>query len=149
MKDYLEGYVFLKAEETSRKKLKKGKGAITIVNAERKNNGNRITFSKDIERDLKLDNEVQIAIAEDGSSLMIGAMFDEKQITYKLRRLKKGNSNSRLVLYNKKVVEEITEKMNLNFDETISITFYGIEYEETDNGLIAKVWKDGEKDVQD
>ena len=147
MKDYLEGYVFLRAEETSREKLKRGRGAITIVNAEGKNNGNRIMFSKELEKDLELNNEVQIAIAKDGSSLMLGAMFDEEQTTYKLRRLKKGNSNSRLVLYNKKVVEEITEKMNLQFEDKVSITFYGIEYEETDNGLIAKVWEDGDSDV--
>ncbi len=147
MKEFLKGYVFLIAEETSKEKQKKGKGIITIVNAERKNNGNRITFSKELQRDLKLSDEVQIAIAEDGSSLMIGVMLDEEQKTYKLRRLKKGNSNSRLVLYNKKVVEEITKKMNLQFENKVSITFYGIEYIETEKGLIARVWEDGERDV--
>ena len=147
MKEFLKGYVFLIAEETSKEKQKKGKGIITIVNAERKNNGNRITFSTELQRDLKLSDEVQIAIAEDGSSLMIGVMLDEEQKTYKLRRLKKGNSNSRLVLYNKKVVEEITKKMNLQFENKVSITFYGIEYIETEKGLIARVWEDGERDV--
>ena len=53
MKEFLKGYVFLIAEETSKEKQKKGKGIITIVNAERKNNGNRITFSKELQRDRK------------------------------------------------------------------------------------------------
>ena len=73
--------------------------------------------------------------------------MNEEMPKYTLKRVKKNNYNSKLVLYNKEVILQICKRMNLKFEGTTSITFYGIEYEETDNGLIAKVWKDGERDV--
>lgn len=146
---YMEELYYLVAQDSAKSTNMKGKGVITVVNALKKKCGCRITFSKQLEKDLGLEDNVQFGFPKNNAYIVIGKVLNEEMPKYTLKRLKKNSPSSRLVLYNKEVILQICERLGLDFDETISITFYGIEYEETDNGLIAKVWKDGEKDVQD
>lgn len=143
----MEELFYLKAQDSAKSTNMKGKGVITVVNALEKKCGCRITFSKQLEKDLKLEDSVQFGFPKDNSYIAIGKVLNDAMPKYTLKRIKKNNFKSKLVLYNKEVVLEICERMGLNFNKTTSITFYGIEYEETDNGLIAKVWEDGENDV--
>ena len=56
--------------------------------------------------------------------------------------MKKGDSNSRLVLYQKAVIQELTEKLGLNFDEAVSVTFYGVEYFEEEGTRVARIFQE-------
>lgn len=143
----MEELFYLKAQDSAKSTNMKGKGVITVVNALEKNCGCRITFSKQLEKDLELEDSIQFGFPKGNDYIVIGKVLNEEMPKYTLKRLKKNNPNSKLVLYNKEVVLEICKILKLNFDETSSITFYGIDYEETEKGLVAKVWKDGEKDV--
>lgn len=108
----------------------------------------RIVFSKQLEEDLNLTDKIQLAVSKDGKSLYVGAELDASQTCYSLRRLKKDESKSKLVLYNSAVIKEITEKLNLSFEDRVGITFCGIEYLEIDDSRVAKVWKGEEKHVK-
>lgn len=143
----MEQWTYLVVEENATKSNMKGKGAITIVNAIKKKCGCRIIFSKQLEKDLELTDYIQFAFEEDIKCIIIGKCLNKDIPKYTLKRIKKNNPNSRLVLYSKPVILEICEKMNLNFDDRTTVTFYGIKYEETKNGIIAKVWEEGEKNV--
>lgn len=141
MKQLVNDFCFLEAEENTKRNNKAGAGALTIINASAKGNGMRIVFSKQLEEDLNLTEKVQLAVSKDGTSLYVGAELDTSQTSYSLRRLKKGDSSSKLVLYNSAVIKEITEKLNLSFEEHVGETFYGIEYLEIDGRKVAKIWK--------
>lgn len=143
----MEELYYLVAQDSAKSTNMKGKGVITVVNALKKKCGCRITFSKQLEKDLELEDSIQFGFPKSNDYIVIGKVLNEEMPKYTLKRIKKNNSNSKLVLYNKEVVLQICERMGLNFNKTTSITFYGIEYEETDNGLIAKVWEDGDSDV--
>ena len=143
----MEKLYYLAVQDSAKSKNMKGKGVITVVNALEKKCGCRITFSKQLEQDLGLEDSVQFGFPKSNDYIAIGKIMNEEMPKYTLKRVKKNNYNSKLVLYNKEVILQICKRMNLKFEGTTSITFYGIEYEETDNGLIAKVWKDGERDV--
>ena len=143
----MEKLTYLVVEQNTTKSNMKGKGAITIVNAIKKKCGCRIIFSKQLEKDLQLEDYIQFGFPKGNNYIVMGKKLDNNIPKYTLKRIKKNNPNSRLVLYSKPAILEICKKMNLNFDDRTTVTFYGIEYEETENGIIAKVWEEGEKNV--
>ena len=131
---------FLEARPNTVSKDRGGKGAVTLINAEKKGCGSRMIISKQLEKDLQLEDKIQIALDADGSSFFLSKCIDEKEAFYSLRRLKKGDSNSRLVLYQKAVIQELTEKLGLNFDEVVSVTFYGVKYFEEEGTRVARIF---------
>lgn len=141
MDNFFDNISFLEAKETAKRNSSTGTGVLTIINASAKGNGTRILFSKQLEEDLEFTDNVQIATDKDGTCLYVGAELNSSQTSYKLHRLKKGDSNSRLVLYNSAVIKEISEKLNLSFEERVGVTFYGIEYLDMNGRKVAKVWK--------
>lgn len=134
----IEGFSFLEAENNN-KAHKAGKGVLTIVNAQRTGCGQRLVISKQLQNQLQITESIQLLISDDGKFLLLGKNISDKATSYKMRLLKKDNPNSKLVLYNSAVVNEITKKMNLCFDETVSITFYGIELIAHGDTLLAKL----------
>lgn len=143
MNNLKNDFCFLEAEENTKRNNHTGAGVLTIINASAKGNGMRIVFSKQLEEDLSLTDKIQLAVSKDGKSLYVGAELDASQTCYSLRRLKKDESKSKLVLYNSAVIKEITEKLNLSFEDRVGITFYRIEYLEIENSRVAKVWEKG------
>jgi len=135
-------FSFLEAEESTKRIGNNEKGILTIVNTE--HHGKRLMISKQLEKDLKLEGKIQIAVANDGTCMLVGSLIEKNQNTFTLNRLKKGSESSRYVLYNKAVIDEITEKLKLDFSSKTTITFYGIEYMEYGDTTIAKVWLGGE-----
>lgn len=140
----LNGFNFLEAKDSATKLKKSEKGALTIVCADKKKCGNRILLSKQLESDLNLSGSIQICVSEDGESMLIASLLDKEQPLYNLKRLKKGDSSSRYVLYSAGVVHELIEKMNLDFSETVSFTFYDVKYHELNGLMVAQISKGGE-----
>lgn len=144
-------FSFLEAKGAETRKSPR-KGVLTIIqsekrdkeNGKKKSNGVRILFSKQLEQDLQLSEQIQIGITHDKKTLVLGAMLDPSKTFYNLKRVKKDNIKSKLVLYNSAAVKEIIAKMELDFSERVSITFYGVEYFEDEKGIYAKVWREGE-----
>lgn len=143
-REVLEELVFLEAKESGRGSSRKGAGVLTIINASKTGCGTRIIFSKQLEEDLGLKDKIQIGITNDKKSLVVGENINESQPSYLLRRQKKGNESSRLILYNSSVIKEITEKMGLDFSEGISVTFYGIEYIEVNGEYVGRICQEAE-----
>lgn len=140
----LTGFSFLEAENTN-KAHKAGKGVATLVNAQRKKCGQRLVISAQLVNDLEIVDTVQILISNDGKSLLLGKNISEKATNYKTLLLNKDNPNGRRVLYNSAVVKEITRKMNLSFEETVSVTFYGVQYFEHEGKILAEISLKGEE----
>lgn len=144
MEKKLSNLTFLEVDNTSKYQIPKSKGVLTIINDTKNGNGYRITLSKQLETDLGLKETLQIAITEDGKSLILGENLDVTKKSYPLKRANKRNPNSKFVIYNKMLVKQIVEKMELDYSDCCSVTFYGIEYIEEDGKLYAEVWKEGE-----
>lgn len=134
-------FEILEVKNTSNKTIPKSKGAMTVVNDINNGHGFRIILSKQLEKDLNLTDSLQLAISEDGKCLKIGVDIDQSKQAYLLRRANKKKANSKLIIYNKPLVEEITRRMDLDFSQCCSITFYGIEYLEERGQLFAIVWR--------
>lgn len=137
-------WCFLEVAPTKAKNERGGKGAVTLINAEKKGCGSRMIISKQLEIDLELEDKIQIALNQDGCSFYLSKCIDEKEAFYHLCRLRKGDSNSRLVLYQKGVIQELTEKLGLEFDKKVSVTFRGVEYIEEDGIRVAKIFQEEE-----
>lgn len=144
MVNELQGFSFLEAENTS-KSHKAGKGVATLVNAQRTGCGQRLVLSAQLINDLEILDTVQILISNDGKSLLLGTNISDKATNYKLRLLNKDKPQGRKTLYNSAVVNEITHKMNLSFEDTVSVTFYGVEYFEHGGKTLAEITLKGEE----
>jgi hypothetical protein len=140
----LTGFSFLEAENTN-KARKAGKGVATLVNAQRTGCGQRLVLSKQLQESLEIVDTIQILVSNDGNSLLLGTNISDKATNYNLRKIKKNNPNSKLVLYNSSVVNEITRKMHIPFEENVSVTFYGVEYFEHEGKTLAEITLKGEE----
>lgn len=141
----LEGFSFLEAEN-SNKAHTAGKGIISLVNAKRTGCGQRLVLSAQLINDLEILDTIQILISNDGNSLLLGKFISDKATSYKLRLLNKDKPQGKKVLYNSAVVNEITQKMKLSFEDTVSVTFFGIEYFEIEEGrTVAEITLKGEE----
>lgn len=140
----LTGFSFLEAENTN-KARKAGKGVATLVNAQRTGCGQRLVLSKQLQESLEIVDTIQILVSNDGNSLLLGTNISDKATSYKMRFLKANDPNSKLVLYNSAVVNEITQRMHISFEEKISVTFYGVEFFELDGKTVAEISLKGEQ----
>lgn len=140
----LTGFSFLEAENTN-KARKSGKGVATLVNAQRTGCGQRLVLSKQLQESLEIVDTIQILVSNDGNSLLLGTNISNKATSYKMRFLRANDPNSKLVLYNSAVVNEITRKMNLSFEETTSVTFYGVEFFDLEGKTVAELTLKGEQ----
>lgn len=140
----LEGFSFLEAENTT-KSHKAGKGIISVVNAKRTGCGQRLVLSPQLINSLEILDTVQMLISNDGKSLLLGTNISDKATNYKLRLLNKNKPQGARILYNSAVVNEITRKMNLSFEETVSVTFYGVELFEHEGRTVAEITLKGEE----
>lgn len=140
----LTGFSFLEAENTN-KSHKAGKGIASLINAQRTGCGQRLVLSAQLVNDLEIVDTVQILISNDGKSLLLGKNISEKATNYKTLLLNKDNPKGRRVLYNSAVVNEITRKMNLSFEEKTTVTFYGVEYFEHEGKTVAEISLKGEE----
>ena len=140
----LTGFSFLEAENTN-KSHKAGKGIASLINAQRTGCGQRLVLSAQLVNDLEIADTVQILISNDGKSLLLGKNISEKATNYKTLLLNKDNPKGRRVLYNSAVVNEITRKMNLSFEEKTTVTFYGVEYFEHEGKTVAEISLKGEE----
>lgn len=142
----LTNFNFLEAENNN-KAHKAGKGVLTLVNAKRTGCGQRLVLSKQLQEDLEIVDTIQILISNDGNSLLLGKNIYDKATNYKTLLLNKDKPNGRRVCYNSAVVNEITHKMNLSteFENTVSVTFYGVEYFEHEGKTVAEITLKGEE----
>ena len=140
----LQGFSFLEAENTN-KAHKAGKGIASLINAQRTGCGQRLVLSAQLVNDLEIVDTVQILISNDGKSLLLGKNISEKATNYKTLLLNKDNPKGRRVLYNSAVVNEITRKMNLSFEEKVSVTFYGVEFFDLEGKTVAELTLKGEQ----
>ena len=138
----LQGFSFLEAENTN-KSHKAGKGVATLVKSQ--HNGCRFVLSKQLQNDLEITDSIQILISNDGNSLLLGTNISDKATSYKMRFLRANDPNSKLVLYNSAVVNEITQRMHISFEEKICVTFYGVEFFELEGKTVAELTLKGEK----
>lgn len=136
--EILSKFTELNVQDTRRKPRKSGNGILTIVNSDK--NGNRILFSKQLEEDLCLTNgEVQILASKEKRALLIGAKLPNAQKAYTLRRLKRGDENSRFVIYNKSLMLAIAECLQIDFSECVAHTLYNVQYLEIEDSILAIV----------
>ena len=97
-------------------------GVITIVNS--KKNGKRIEFLPNFCEQLGIDKKVQIAFEE--NALVVIPVTDKPE--YPVYDLK--TTGCKRVLYNAALVEEIIEKLQLDYSECVSKTLSHISLEE-------------------
>lgn len=138
----LNQFSFIETKVNKKTVGTKNKGIVTIVNAEAKNCGSRLVISKELEESLSLRGQIQIAIANDGNSIMLGESIDKTKPLYSLRREKKDKSSSRYVLYGKDIIMELTDKLHLDFSNSVSYTFYDVEITEINDILVAILKKE-------
>ena len=70
---------FLEGRPNTVSKDRGGKSAVTLINAEKKGCGSRMIISKQLEKDLQLEDKIQIALDADGSSFFLSKCIDEKE----------------------------------------------------------------------
>lgn len=138
----LNQFSFIETKVNKKTVGTKNKGIATIVNAEAKNCGSRLVISKELEESLNLKGQLQIAIANDGNSIMLGESIDKTKPLYSLRREKKDKASSRYVLYGKDIIMELTDKLHLDFSNSVSYTFYDVELVEINDTLVAILKKE-------
>lgn len=136
---------FLEATNSSKINKSSEQGILTVVNASSSGCGMRLVISNRLREDLRLTDTIQIALSEDGKFLYVGKCISTEATNYRLRNIKKGNPNSKLVLYNSAVVQELSSKMQLDFSDKVSITFKGIRYLQENGEMIAKIWFGGQE----
>lgn len=123
----------LKAVPTNRNSNGKRKGVLVIVCS--KKNGKRLEILEPLVNELKLETEVQFGIIDKG--LVIGEKLPG--ITQKCS-LK--NSKNKKIVYSSALVEEIIEKLGLDFSNKVSQTLTGVELQEYEGKMIARVYED-------
>lgn len=138
-------FVDLEAKNRTRSPRQSGTGVLTIINDVRKGNGHRIVFSKQIETDLGLSNEVQILASKEQRALLIGAKLPNAKHTYKLGRVSKKNPKSKFVIYNKPLVMELAETLGIDYSQGTSYTFYKVHYLEYEDSVIALIKMEGDE----
>ncbi len=124
----------VKSEKTSRNNSKrKGQGVLTLVYS--KKNGKRIVIRPSLVEALKLDSIVQLGFID--KSLVIGEQLPGISQDFSLK-----NSDKNKVIYSAPLVKEIIEELELNFDSRVSLTLTGVELEEYEGKMIARVYED-------
>lgn len=108
-------------------------GYLSVINSLK--NGKRVTISKKLLEDLKNPSGVQFAF-KDGK-IIVGELLSLNDSVV-VHVLKKEKSDSRAIIYNYELVNEITAKCNLDFSNgKTSITFRKAEYTINDGKIVA------------
>jgi hypothetical protein len=109
-------------------------GYLSIINS--KKNGKRITVAGKVMEDLNFPDNLQFSYYKNEKILIseeLSANADVAQ--HAVRREKEGKKG---IIYSYDLVEEITDKFNLDFSgKTTSITFRKLEYAENNGKLVA------------
>ena len=106
-----------KSRSTSRVSL--DSGILSVINS--KENGKRITLSKELLEKLNNPEQLQFAFAND--AIAIGEeLLDSETYFYVKTSGKKG------IVYASGLVNEITKEFSLDFSDRVCITFYEVKY---------------------
>lgn len=126
----------IKAVNATKKPCNNKKGVLTLISS--KKNGYRILIPAMLAKELQLVDEIQIGFVN--QSLLIGRCLPKTKNSFPLRRLK----NVKFVVYSKSVVKEIADKLDLDFTDKVSFTFYNVELDEWKGNPVAKISKGSE-----
>lgn len=126
IKEVLENATHSQAKDTTRSISKAG--ALSIVNAK---TGSRLVFSNKLIERIGNPERVQISYNENDKTIIVGQALGNKE-NYVLKI-----SGKKSIIYCKALVEEITEALELDFNNRTSLTFDTVEYLENDEGQIA------------
>ncbi len=111
-------------------KTRSGKGYATVIKTEK--NGNRVTFSGEVIEKLKVSDNIHIGVTD--GKLVLSGIVHNKLMSYKVKK-----QGSKSIVYSRSLVDAIVEKLNLDFNDKVSMTFTHIEYSEIDDTKIALI----------
>ncbi|MHB1681198.1 MAG: hypothetical protein ACYCYO_00020 [Bacilli bacterium] len=117
-----------------------GEADVTIVNT--RDHGKRIMIASKVVAEIGADAAVQIAWDDGG--LAIGARLPGCQNSYTLRQ-----SGSKSVVYSVGLVDEVTDAFGLDFSGRSSLSFTGVIYLNTGEGVAAFVPIRGQQEDAD
>ena len=102
-------------------------GVMSVVSAK---NGTRIVISQQVQQNLQEPSSVQAGFIEDG--MVLGAHLGDEYTPFNLKK-----QGAKQVIYNKGLVEQITNHFGLDFSNRTSITFHSISYKKLNGQTIA------------
>ena len=105
------------------------RGVLSIVNSK---NGKRLAISQEVVDTCGLGDEICIFFGDD--SLVISNKTPDCTVTFFTK-----TSGQKLLVYSAGLVEEISQKYQLDFTDVSCITFWDVEYFETENIVVAVV----------
>lgn len=103
-------------------------GVMSVVNSAK--NGTRIVISQQVQHTLQEPSSVQVGFIEDG--MVLGAHIGDEYTSFNLRK-----HGAKRVIYNKGLVEQITNHFGLDFTNRTSITFHSVSYKKLNGQTIA------------
>lgn len=103
-------------------------GVMSVVNSAK--NGSRTIISQQVHNNLQEPSSVQAGFIEDG--MVLGAYLGDEYTPFNLRK-----QGAKQVIYNKGLVEQITNHFGLDFSNRTSITFHSISYKKLNGQTIA------------
>lgn len=103
-------------------------GLASLVNS--KKNGKRFSISSNVINKLGDSTSLQIGFID--GSLIFGESLGDDFVSYPLKKY-----GAKKVIYNKGLVEEITEHLGLDFSNRTSITFHSVSYKKLIGQTIA------------
>ena len=118
------------SKSASKSKWNAGPGVLSVINS--KSNSKRVSLSKDIMEYLDIEEEIQIGFLDD--KIIIGETLSEEDKSHRVRR-----SKHKGIIYSSELVQEISDRFNLDFEDRVSITFYEAEHLKTEKGLIVAI----------
>lgn len=104
-------------------------GVLSIINAE---TGVRLVFAKTVSKALGFPEKIQISYDKYKKNIIVGEHLMDNENSYSLRK-----SGNKSIVYSKRLVEEITEAMELDFSDRTSITFQEVEYQNDEHYSVA------------
>lgn len=110
-------------------------GVVSIVNS--KENGKRITLSKECWEKINKVSNVQVAFSD--TQIAISEELPDNEHYFHVRTY-----GAKGVIYSKDLVEEITELFALDFSDKVSITLYEVEYVKNGDHTVAIITVDQE-----
>lgn len=111
------------------------KGVLTIVNS--KKNGKRIEILESLSNELDLEDDIQIGVL--GNGLVLSKSLPNVSQHFSLKTVGK-----KRVIYSSELVKEIIDVLNLSFEGRVSRTLRGIELEENQGVMLARVFEEGD-----
>lgn len=107
-----------------------GSGVLSVINTAK--NGKRLKFAEGLHEKLGAPDTFQIKFSD--HEIAVGEVLPDKNNDFSLR-----NDGKSKVIYSSSLVDEITEKFDLDFSDRTSITFQEVEYVMIDGHKVAIV----------